>query len=261
MEKKFNYFHLVRIRPWPLISSFGVLNLIISFILWMGEHIVRFAFLSIFLLFLISELWWRDVERESTGMGDHRYFVKFGLKLGILLFILSEIMFFLSFFWSFIHASRSSDIELGSNWPPLQIFPFDPLRVPLANTIILLSSGASITWCHHLVLKKRFLSSLFSLFLTIYLGIFFTMLQGIEYIRAPYSIRDRAIGSTFFISTGFHGVHVLVGTTFLFVVFLKFFFIHNTTLQNVGFECSAWYWHFVDVVWLFLYRLIYWWGG
>lgn len=130
---------------------------------------------------------------------------------------------------------------MGLDWPPIQIFPFDPLSVPLVNTVVLVSSGASITWCHHLCLKGYYVSSLFSLFLTIFLGVFFSFTQLSEYILAPFSFFDRVIGSSFFVSTGFHGLHVLIGTTFLLFVFLKRFLMHDTSYQRVGFECSAWY--------------------
>jgi cytochrome c oxidase subunit 3 len=135
------------------------------------------------------------------------------------------------------------------------------MGVPLVNTIVLLSSGASVTWCHHSIINGFLKESKFSLFLTIFLGIFFTFLQGIEYIRSSFRLVDGVVGSTFFISTGFHGFHVLVGSTFLLIVYIKTSIMLNTNSQNVGFECSAWYWHFVDVVWLFLYSLVYWWGG
>jgi len=165
--------------------------------------------------------------------------VKIGLKIGIILFIVSEVMFFLSFFWSFIHGRRAADSELGGFWPPWQIFPFNPIRVPLVNTVILLSSGASVTWCHHLMVNGVFKLSKFSLLLTIFLGLLFTSLQGVEYARAPYCLRDRMLGSTFFVATGFHGLHVLVGTSFLSVVYLKLDLLFNTDSQNIGFECSA----------------------
>jgi len=215
---------------------------------------------SINLIFILSYIWWRDTERESTNEGDHRGPVKTGLKLGIIFFISSEVIFFLSFFWTFIHRRRSSDIELGIEWPPNLIFPFNPLGVPLINTIILLSSGASITWCHHASLKNFHTTSSWTLSLTIILGIMFSLLQATEYILSPFSLSDGVMGSIFFVATGFHGLHVLIGTSFLTIVLFKLNHFVNTSTQNTGFECAAWYWHFVDVVWLFLYSLIYWWG-
>jgi len=228
--------------------------------LWINYYSFYFLLFSFIVMLLISECWWRDAERESTFNGNHSQLVKFGLKIGILLFISSEVIFFVSFFWSFIHRRTVSDVELGINWPPFQILSFDPVSIPLVNTIILLSSGASITWCHHLRLEGRYKGCVNSLALTIVLGLLFSSMQAFEYVSAPFSLSDRVLGSVFFVSTGFHGLHVLVGTVFLFVSFIKLRMLFNTRYQNVGFECSAWYWHFVDVVWLFLYTLVYWWG-
>jgi len=259
MRIKGNIFHLVQIRPWPLFISITTLNLFISFILWFNFSGFLFLFISILVVCLYSFVWWRDVERESTWGGFHSLIVKIGLKIGIVIFIVSEILFFSSFFWSFIHRSSSADRVTGCSWPPNQIIPFDPLSVPLVNTIVLLSSGASITWRHHLILKNKYNLACISLFVTIFLGVFFTFLQCLEYFGAPFSLCDRVLGSTFFIATGFHGLHVIVGSSFLFIVLIKHYVYSNSVSQIVGFECSAWYWHFVDVVWLFLYTLVYWW--
>lgn len=257
---KFRIFHLVQVRPWPIFSSFCFFNFMVSLILWMsGFGILGLLFSSLSLV-VVSFLWWRDVERESVFLGSHSFAVKDGLKLGMVIFIASEVLFFVSFFWSFIHRARVVDISFGMMWPPFNVNTFDPVGVPLLNTVILLSSGATVTWSHHLMLSRRLMISSFSLFLTIFLGAVFSFFQFFEYGRSLFSISDRVLGSTFFMSTGFHGLHVLIGSTFLLVSFFKLVSLVSTGVQNVGFECAAWYWHFVDVVWLFLYVLVYWWG-
>jgi cytochrome c oxidase subunit 3 len=150
---------------------------------------------------------------------------------------------------------------VGAIWPPIGILTFNPFRVPLLNTIILLSSGISITWSHHRIIQNEYLNILKSLFITISLGIYFTVLQGIEYFEATFRIADSIFGASFFITTGFHGIHVIVGTSFLLVCFLRAFKGAFRKYHHLGFEAASWYWHFVDVVWLFLFVIIYWWGG
>jgi cytochrome c oxidase subunit 3 len=257
---KLGVFHLVQVSPWPIFSSFCFFNLMMSLILWMnGLGMYGLSFSSLGML-VVSYVWWRDVERESVFLGDHSFAVKDGLKLGMVMFIASEVLFFVSFFWSFIHRARVVDVSFGIIWPPFNVNTFDPVGVPLLNTVILLSSGATVTWSHHLMLERSVWLSSFSLLLTVLLGAVFSFFQFFEYGSSLFSISDRVLGSTFFMSTGFHGLHVLVGSTFLSVSLFKLVSFVNTGVQNVGFECSAWYWHFVDVVWLFLYILVYWWG-
>jgi len=184
-----------------------------------------------------------------------------GLKWGIILFITSEVLFFFSFFWAFFHSSLSPTFETGLLWPPTGISPFNAFQVPLLNTIILLSSGVSVTWAHHAILENNFSQTFQSLMITIFLGVYFTSLQALEYWEASFSFSDSVYGSTFFIATGFHGIHVIIGTTFLLICWVR----HSSRLfsrtHHFGFEAAAWYWHFVDVVWLFLYISIYWWGS
>jgi len=209
--------------------------------LWFNFCGLYVFYVSLFLSTLLSYFWWRDTARESSVVGSHSKFVKSGLKFGMVFFIISEVMFFLSFFWRFVHNRRSSDVELGSRWPPVQVFPFNPLALPLVNTVILLSSGVSVTWAHHLMLKGDNSGFIAYLGVTVLLGVFFSLFQGVEYIMSVFSLSDRSIGSVFFLSTGFHGLHVMVGFSFLSVIFLKQFNLHRTGFQRVGFECSAWY--------------------
>lgn len=218
-------------------------------------------FISIILILLIIYQWWRDIARERTYQGFHSFNVFKGIKLGIILFIISEIFFFISFFWRFFHLSLTQIIELGIKWPPIGIEVFNPFIIPLLNTIILLTSGISITWSHHRLLNNNYSQFFNRLLITIILGIYFSILQLFEYLEASFNISDSSYGSTFFIATGFHGLHVLIGTTFLIICFLRNLFIHFSSIHHFGFEAAAWYWHFVDIVWLFLYISIYWWGN
>jgi cytochrome c oxidase subunit 3 len=189
----------------------------------------------------------------------HTKAVQRGLKMGVVLFIVSEVMFFFAFFWAYFHSSLAPAIEIGSIWPPVGITVFSPWGVPLLNTLILLLSGVTITYAHHaLTLGNRFYL-VDGLAFTILLAVIFTFLQAFEYRTAPFNISDGIYGSTFFMATGFHGFHVIIGTTFIVVCLMR---VHHFTKQHhVGFEAAAWYWHFVDVVWLFLFVSIYFWGS
>jgi cytochrome c oxidase subunit 3 len=173
----------------------------------------------------------------------------------------SEVLFFFRFFWAFFHRRLSPTIEIGIQWPPIGISPFNPFQVPLLNTIILLSSGFTVTWAHHAIIENNFSQAWQRLTLTVILGVYFTILQGIEYWEARFSISDSVYGSTFFLATGFHGIHVIIGTTFLAVCLIRLNIKHFSINHHFGFEAAAWYWHFVDVVWLFLFITIYWWGS
>ena len=217
-------------------------------------------FIGLILLIIVIIQWWRDITREGVVQGLHTSIVELGLRWGIILFIISEIFFFLRFFWAFFHRSLSPNIEVGSIWPPYGIKVFNPFQVPLLNTIILLSSGVRVTWAHHSLIIGNFNETKKGLIITVILGTYFTMLQGLEYIEASFTFADRIYGSTFFIATGFHGLHVIIGTIFLFIILIRHLNYEFNKNHHFGFEAAAWYWHFVDVVWLFLYIIIYWWG-
>nr|WDY84620.1 cytochrome c oxidase subunit III [Macrodiprion sp. 2 GYN-2022c] len=253
-------FHLVNYSPWPLMSSLSVMILLLGSIKLFNFKTTNMLLLGLFITILIMIQWWRDIIRESTFQGLHTSNVLEGMKIGMILFIVSEIFFFLSFFWAFFHNSLSPSVEVGSMWPPINIFPFNPYEIPLLNTIILVSSGATITWAHHSLMNNLKNETLKSLMLTILLGITFSLLQYYEYMEAPFTISDSVYGSTFFMTTGFHGLHVLIGTTFLSICYLRIYNNHFSLLHHFGFEAAAWYWHFVDVIWLFLYISIYWWS-
>lgn len=217
--------------------------------------------LGFYTLLFTMFVWWRDIIRESVYEGQHTKKVQEGLKLGVILFILSEIMFFFAFFWAFFHVSFNPSHVLGGVWPPAFLITLSPWQIPLLNTILLLSSGAAVTWAHHSLLLGLKKNTSYALLITIFLAIIFTILQAFEYITAPFTISDSVYGSTFYMATGFHGFHVLIGTIFLIVCLLRLLCNHFTQEHHVGFEAAAWYWHFVDVVWLFLFITVYWWGG
>nr|AVN68305.1 cytochrome c oxidase subunit 3 [Panesthia angustipennis] len=254
-------FHLVDKSPWPLTGAIGALITMTGLIKWFHLYNNQLILIGTTIMILTMIQWWRDIVREGTYQGLHTKFVTKGLRWGMILFIISEVFFFISFFWAFFHSSLSPTIEIGSLWPPTGIQPFNPLQIPLLNTAILLSSGVTVTWAHHGLLENNYNQALQGLFLTIVLGIYFTTLQAYEYLEASFTIADSVYGSTFFVATGFHGLHVIIGTTFLLTCFLRHLFYHFSSNHHFGFEAAAWYWHFVDVVWLFLYISIYWWGS
>ena len=256
-------YHLVDPSPWPLVSSLGcfffTFGIVMFFHGYIGSNLMYIT--GLISILYVMYTWWRDIVREATYEGQHTKQVQAGLRNGMLLFIISEVMFFFAFFWAFFHSALSPVPEIGSLWPPAGIQTIDAWGVPLLNTIILLSSGATITWAHHAIVHGDRKNSIIALIITIVLAFFFTCLQVFEYIEAGFSISDSVYGSTFFLSTGFHGLHVLVGTIFILVSTIRLINFHFTKEHHFGFEAAAWYWHFVDVVWLFLFVAIYWWGG
>nr|YP_010730262.1 cytochrome c oxidase subunit III [Ceromasia rubrifrons]WEG23077.1 cytochrome c oxidase subunit III [Ceromasia rubrifrons] len=254
-------FHLVNYSPWPLTASIGVMTTMSGLLKWFHQYNILLLLLGSSITILTIYQWWRDISRESTYQGLHTHMVVMGLRWGMILFILSEILFFFSFFWAFFHSSLSPSVELGALWPPMKIMPFNPFQIPLLNTVILLTSGVTVTWAHHSLMESNHSQTTQSLFFTVILGIYFTILQAYEYIEAPFTMADSIYGSTFFMATGFHGIHVLIGTMFLMICLMRHLNNHFSKNHHFGFEAAAWYWHFVDVVWLFLYITIYWWGN
>nr|URX54232.1 cytochrome c oxidase subunit III [Neotermes sp. 6 AB-2022a] len=254
-------FHLVEQSPWPLTGAIGAMVTMAGMIKWFYQYNNELLMIGGTIMILTMIQWWRDIIREGTFQGLHTTSVTKGLRWGMILFIISEVFFFISFFWAFFHSSLSPTIELGSTWPPTGISPFNPLQIPLLNTAILLASGVTVTWAHHSLLENNYTQGLQGLFFTVILGIYFTILQAYEYVEASFTIADSSYGSTFFVATGFHGLHVIIGTTFLLTCLLRQLNMHFSSNHHFGFEAAAWYWHFVDVVWLFLYISIYWWGS
>nr|YP_010341267.1 cytochrome c oxidase subunit III [Stenamma diecki]UNZ99529.1 cytochrome c oxidase subunit III [Stenamma diecki] len=252
-------FHLVSVSPWPIIISLSLFNNLLEMIMWFHK-LNYMLIITIPGTLLCLFQWWRDVTREATFQGLHTLNVYNGMRLGMILFIISEILFFFSFFWAYFHASLAPNTEIGLLWPPFGIKPFNPFDIPLMNTIILISSGLTVTWSHHAMLNMNYKESFKSLLLTIFLGIYFTLLQLIEYLESPFTMADSIYGSTFFIATGFHGLHVIIGTLFLTACLIRMNNLHFSSNHHFSFEGAAWYWHFVDIVWLFLYISIYWWS-
>jgi len=258
--KRNHSFHLVDQSPWPLTGAIGALTLTTGIVKWFHEFNFNILILGKIILIITCIQWWRDIRREGAFQGLHTSIVEKGLRWGIILFITSEVLFFFSFFWAFFWSSLAPTLEIGSYWPPSGISPFNPFQVPLLNTIILLSSGVTVTWAHHGIIERNYRQASLSLLLTVILGGYFTALQGLEYWEARFTISDSVYGRTFFVATGFHGLHVIIGTSFLAICYARHINNHFSLEHHFGFEAAAWYWHFVDVVWLFLFITIYWWG-
>ena len=277
-------YHLVNPSPWPAIGALSAFVTAFGLILWM-HHIVAWAPV----VFGIGAIgvaytmigWWRDVIYEAEVEHDHTRVVQLSHRYGMILFIASEVMFFVAWFWAYfdvalfpadaVHAARDAIFGCGAGtqmgacsvpgtWPPKGIEAFDPWHLPLLNTLLLLTSGTTVTWAHHALLENDRQGLKYGLILTVVLGALFTCVQAYEYSHALFGFSGNVYGATFFMATGFHGFHVLVGTIFLIVCLIRAYAGQFTPTQHLGFEFAAWYWHFVDVVWLFLFICIYVWG-
>nr|YP_009266382.1 cytochrome c oxidase subunit III [Liposcelis keleri]ANJ70938.1 cytochrome c oxidase subunit III [Liposcelis sculptilimacula] len=260
MNNKFNNFHMVDPSPWPIYMSLILMSALISTFYSMSTTLSWGLFISLLMCFMIFFLWSRDVVRESLLQGNHTYKVISSIKFGMILFILSEVMFFFSFFWTFFHSSLNPSNEVGNMWPCWGVEAINPFTIPLLNTLILVSSGVTITYSHHMMLNQNFDLSFKWIMLTIFLGLYFTMLQFLEYKYSTFTIMDSIYGSIFFLATGFHGLHVIVGSLMIMFSMIRLFNFHFSSKHHLIYEFSCWYWHFVDLVWLFLYIFIYWWG-
>jgi cytochrome c oxidase subunit 3 len=272
---KHHDYHLVDPSPWPFIGALAALAVTIGTVVWMhgGTPLIAIAGAIGVIYVMIS--WWRDVINEAEHLGHHTKVVQLHLRYGMILFIASEVMFFVAWFWAFFDAALYPNDpaqymreELtGGHWPPQPTEDgrfrgtFDPWHLPLLNTLILLTSGTTVTWAHHALLENDRKGLIQGLWLTVLLGFAFTCVQAYEYLHAGFTFGGHIYGSTFFMATGFHGAHVIIGTIFLSVCLVRAYLGHFTPNHHFGFEAAAWYWHFVDVVWLFLFVFIYVWAA
>ena len=253
-------YHLVEPSPWPFMGAASGFVLAVGGVMYMHDLAMAVLVMLVGLALILATMffWWRDVIREAQWQGHHSPVVQIGMRYGMALFITSEVFFFLAFFWAFFDMALYPRTGV---WPPEGIQTFDPFDLPLMNTLILLLSGTTVTWAHAALLQNNRKELLWGLGLTVILGFIFTCLQAYEYSHAAFGFTDTVYASTFYMATGFHGFHVIVGTIFLAVCWVRAYQGHFTPEQHFGFEAAAWYWHFVDVVWLFLFVCIYWWGG
>ena len=256
-------FHLVAPSPWPILTCASLLTLTTAGVLTMHGYTNAHSYLSLALISLICSMsfWFRDVISEATYLGNHTLAVQRGLNMGVALFIVSEALFFLAIFWTFFHSALSPTVELGAQWPPTGIEAVNPFELPLLNTVILLSSGFTVTYAHHSLIQGSRGGAFFGLVFTVLLAIVFTVLQGTEYSVSSFTVSDGTYGSCFYFGTAFHGLHVMIGTAFIAVGLWRLLAYHLTENHHLGLESGILYWHFVDIVWLFLFISIYYWGS
>ena len=261
-------YHLVDPSPWPIVGAISAFILATGAIFYFKTHSPWVMLIGFAGVLYTMYAWWSDVIKEGQ-QGDHTPVVRMHHRYGMMLFIASEVMFFVAWFWAYFDQFfRHNDTEqyarvefMGTQWPPHGVELFDPFHLPLFNTLLLLTSGTTVTWAHHALIHGDKKGLRWGLALTIVLGLMFTCVQALEYSRAGFSYSGNIYGATFFMATGFHGFHVIIGTIFLIVCLLRAYKGHFTPRQHFGFEAAAWYWHFVDVVWLFLFVVVYVWGG
>ena len=261
-------YHIIDPSPWPFVGSMSAFVMAVGAVTYLHEGPVWFLLIGLLGVLYTMMGWWRDVIKESHE-GHHTPVVQLHLRYGMILFIASEVMFFVAWFWAFFDASLfageahqySRVAFTGGHWPPSGIEVIDPWHLPLFNTLLLLTSGTTVTWAHHALIEGDRDGLKWGLILTVLLGAVFSCVQVYEYIHAPFGFKESIYGATFFMATGFHGFHVFVGTIFLIVCLVRALKGHFTPQKHFGFEAAAWYWHFVDVVWLFLFASIYLWGN
>lgn len=265
---KHHDYHVVDPSPWPIIGAIAAFVGASGAVLWM--HGGSALPMSLGLLGICYTMfgWWRDIVREGH-IGFHTNVVQIGFRYGTILFIASEVMFFVAWFWAFFDASLFTAEAInyqrmeftGGVWPPKGIEPLSPWHLPLLNTLILLTSATTLTWAHHALLEGDRQGVKWGLWCTVGLGLIFSLCQAYEYLHVHFAFSGNIYGATFFMATGFHGFHVIVGTIFLIVCLLRVYLGDFTPQKHFGFEAAAWYWHFVDVVWLFLFTFIYVWAA
>jgi cytochrome c oxidase subunit 3 len=259
-------YHILPPDIWPLIGSISALAFTTGMVLYMHELPNAWLVLGLAIAGLIATFfsWFSNIVKEAHA-GDHTPVVQLHLRYGMILFIASEVMFFVGWFWAWFDFALFPNAlteVVGGQFPPKAIEAvMDPFDLPLLNTLILLCSGTTVTWAHHSLIHGDREGLKKGLWLTVLLGLLFTAIQAYEYWHAPFEFGQNTYGSAFYMATGFHGFHVIVGTIMLIVCLVRAYKGHFTPRQHFGFEAAAWYWHFVDVVWLFLFVVVYIWGG
>lgn len=256
---KIHNYHLVELSPWPLLASVALFNFAINLISWLN-HITIYNNAIFIVIALILFQWFRDIIRESLS-GYHTHMVQNGLLIGFMLFLLSEVMLFFSFFWAFFHSSLAVNIELGSIWPPIGIISINCWNLPLLGSLILLSSGFIFTLAHHALILGNKSLTIINLLITVILGGLFINLQYMEYYYSTFTISDSVYGSVFYLTTGLHALHVIAGVIFITVSLIRIYFDNMTISHHLNFEYAGAYWHLVDIVWLIVFMIYYWWGG
>jgi heme/copper-type cytochrome/quinol oxidase subunit 3 len=256
-------FHVLEPSLWPFFLAFGLFFFVTGIAFSMHYVVTGYYILLVGLAMLIitSIFWFLDISREAVVKGFHTKIVRQGLKTGFLFFIASEIMLFFGFFWAFFHAALCPSIELGAIWPPVGLHVIPVFDFPLFNTFILIISGFSVTWAHRGISLGSFKEAIDGLILTVLLGLFFIFLQGLEYYESTFNLQDGVYPSVFFLLTGLHGCHVIVGVCFLFICFISLLFNHFLTNHYLRFVFAVWYWHFVDIIWILLFLSLYCWGS
>lgn len=254
-------YHLVNPSPWPFGASAAAFLTAWGAVIYFHDREQPWLMIAgLALVVLVAGLWWRDVLREAIVEHAHTDVVRHGLRMGMVLFIVSEVAFFAAFFWAFFHAALGVNPSI-SVWPPEGIETLSAWGLPFLNTLILLASGLTVNYAHHGVRENDRGAITRGLALTVILGAVFLTLQIVEYGEAAFAFTDGVYPSVFYMATGFHGFHVFVGVVFLTVTLIRSMKGHFSAHHHVGFEAAAWYWHFVDVVWIFLFVWVYWWGG
>jgi len=253
-------YHVLPPSVWPFVGGVGAFVMLLGAVLYFHDAGPWVLLIGLAIVLYVMFAWWSDVIAESRA-GDHTPVVQIGLRYGMIMFIISEVMFFAAWFWSFFKHAMYPMPAIDNTWPPPGVETFDPWHLPFINTLILLCSGCAATWAHHALVHENDRQQVkWGLSLAIGLGVFFTAMQIYEYTHAHFSFSDNIYGANFFMATGFHGAHVVIGTIFLAVCLARVYAGHFTQDKHVGFEAAAWYWHFVDVVWLFLFAAVYVWG-
>ena len=256
-------FHVLEPSLWPFFLAFGLFFFVTGIAFSMHYVVTGYYILIIGLLILIvtSIFWLTDISREAVVIGYHTKIVRQGIKLGFLFFIASEIMLFFGFFWAFFHSALCPSVEVGSLWPPSGLRVIPVFEFPLFNTFILIISGFSVTWVHRAISLGSFKNAVDGFAITIVLGLFFVFLQGLEYYEATFNLQDGVYPSAFFLLTGLHGCHVIIGVCFLFACFMSLLSNHFLTNHYLRLVFAIWYWHFVDIVWILLFISVYCWGS